>query len=145
MRIVDQLAQRIDQAVEMFARVDEADARGEDIRPRVAVWIAPATNSVRSMSELLLEHYGYEVARVSPGTSLEGCCADLMIVALPDEDESFRLAQTLVRQGFQKPIVLADPPDGAALRHGNDVTGVRWIPRLFTAFDIHWAQRQIAS
>lgn len=145
MRIVDKLAQRIDQAVEMFASVDAADGRPGAARSRTAIWIAAATPNIRSMSELLLEHYGYEVTRATPGTSLEGRNVDMVIVALPDEDESLRLAQALVQQGFRKPIMLADPPDGAALRRSDDATGVCRIPRLFTAFDIHWAQRQIAS
>lgn len=145
MRIVDKLAQRIDQAVEMFASVDEADARHGDSHSRTALWIAPITSNARSMSELLLEHYGYAVTRVAPGIPLDGRRADLIIVAMPDEDESLRQAQALVRQGYRNPIMLADPPDGAALRRNDDVTGVCRIPRLFTAFDIHWAQRQIVS
>jgi putative nucleotidyltransferase with HDIG domain len=145
-RIVDTLARRIDQAVELFASVDSATPRGESVASKRAVWIGTVDSEQRSISQLLLEHHGYDVVRVLPD-SVEDVRSpvDLIIVALPDVEASTRLAWELVRRGQRNPVVLADPPDGGALRHRDQTTGICWIPRFFTAFDLHWATRQVVK
>jgi len=144
MRIISGLSHRIEQANEMFASVDTARHHREPTVAKRAVWVSPESTDHRSISQLLLEHHGYEVLRVSPGDLYSGLSPDdLAIFSLSEENAAVRLASDLTRRGHHRIVLLSDPADGATLRRRDVETGVCFIPRLFTAFDIHWIEEQL--
>ena len=140
--IVDTLNRRVEQAAEVFDGTGAVPCR-ELPAPRCAVWISADGGGTRSLGQLLLKQHGYEVVRVSPENVDELPPADLILVALPDEEDSARLALEASHQGRRGVVVLADPPDGGVLRRCDESTGVCRIPRIFTAFDVAWIEEQM--
>jgi putative nucleotidyltransferase with HDIG domain len=145
-RILANLNQRVEQALEMFSGLDAVHTRMESLALKRVMWISPPDVSHDSMSQMLLEQLGFDVICTSPDAAADSLSpADLIIVALPDEDASADLALSLIEQGRHGVIVLADPPEGAVLRQRDETTGLCSIPRFFTIFDIQWAQSQAAK
>jgi len=142
MRVLDTLNGRIDQAVEMFTSLDAAPRQQDPTPSKRAVWFSPEKNG-RCVSQLLLEHLGYEVIHMLPDAA--GDCpvlTDLVIIALSDENAATELASEIIRQRLDRILLLSEPKDGVSLRRCDPDSGLCHVPRLFTVFDIQWAERQ---
>lgn len=145
LRILDGLQHRIQQTTEMFAATDSTIVQPAHESSKRATWISDNTFKHYSIGQLLLEHHGYEVQRVSPN-DLTGALLpdDLIMIDLPEEgNAASTLARSLVERDFRKVVVLANPTKGAALRQCDSENGMCKIPRLFTALDINWVEEQL--
>ncbi len=141
LRVLDGLTGRIDQAVEMFADVDMAEDRKEVQSSKRAIWVDSENVNHACISQLLLEHCGYEVVHGSPSDLAEKLSSDDFVIVAPSkEGVTEDLARELAQQGHQKVVLLSDRDDKASTRRQDEATGVFHIARVFTAFDIRWIE-----
>ncbi|MCG8404092.1 MAG: HDOD domain-containing protein [Phycisphaerales bacterium] len=146
LQILDGLNSRINQAVEMFAEVDAADQAREQASAKRAIWASTERANRASISQLLLEHSGYEVTRLAPADVVDKLLPnDLVIVALPEDNDEHNLVDQLIRKGHQRTVLLCVPQCDDAPRRRDPETGVIRLPRLFTAFDVAWVEEQFAT
>jgi putative nucleotidyltransferase with HDIG domain len=107
MRISGALNRRIDEVVEMFANVDVAPHQRESATAKRAVWVSHE-DSAFDIRQLVLEHRGYELRRVSPdGPGNDLSPDDLVILALSDQAAATAGAAELLRQGHRRIARLA--------------------------------------
>ena len=147
--ILNGLERRTEEALHMLAPVDSAERDAEARPPKQVVWISSEPTSSYCIGQLLLEHRGYEVRRVSPsGLDDRLSPDDIVILALSEDAAAAKLTSELIRQGHHRIVLLSDPTDAGhicpTLRR-RDETGVCCIPWLFTAFDIQWLEEQLGA
>lgn len=141
LRVLNGLTGRIDEAVEMFVNIDMAEHQKGTRLSKRAVWVDSGDVTRSCISQLLLEHCGYEVMRVSPFDLDEQLSLDDFVLVASSEDGSAEnLACNLVQRGHEKVVLLSDPEGEAASRRWDKATGVYHIARVFTAFDIRWVE-----
>ena len=141
LHVLDGLNGRIDQAVEMFAEVDVAEPCHRDSPSKRAIWVESEHVNRTCISQLLLEHCGYEVLRTSSSDLAKKLSTDDFVIVAPSEEGApADLARELAQRGHQRVVLLSDPVDEASARRRDKDTGVYHIARVFTAFDIRWVE-----
>jgi putative nucleotidyltransferase with HDIG domain len=144
-RIVGSLNHRVEQALEMFSSIDAAVPRLEPSSSKRVLWISPSDIGEHSIRQILLEHLGYEFLQITADAAIDCRAVDLVVIAYPDEDASSRLGAGLIHRGCRAVVALSDQPEGAVVRRRDEETGLCWIPRFFTAYDIEWAKKNFAK
>ena len=145
LRILNGWERRMEEAFEMFAVADAADAPVKETASKHAIWISSIEAAHGNIGQVLLEQHGYSVRRVTPtDVSDDLRHDDLVLLDLPNDDPNAgELLSSLLRRGHGRLVLLADPDTDGPLRQRNPETGVCRISRLFTAFDLKWVEEQV--
>ncbi len=145
--VLSWLEGRVAETDEMLAIEDSPTEPGEEAPPKPAVWFS-GESGAQDVGRILLQHFGYEVRHASGvDTDAELPGDALMIIALSEDrkPDACRLASTLAAKGHRKLVMLADPVESDPPRRRHAGSGVLLIPRSFTAFDLRWAEEQLAA
>lgn len=143
LQIIERLGPRLDIALEMLSG-DSAPAMDTGRRSSTcAFWVSPTPPPRLNVGQLLLEHRGYELQNVTEETLPTSARPDdLIVLDFPNADAATvqAVGESLVAEGFTKVVFLSDLMEGMPLREFDPRTGLCRVPRLFTAFDLQWAE-----
>ncbi len=140
------LNERIDDTIEMFG-----GQGGEQLTPPAIpafprlLWISDAGTSGGNISQALLASRGFRIlhaASADQHDDLSGEDVFFIDSASDDPQAAAQKASSLAAKGYRKVAVLEEPRDGMACRRRDAKSGVCFIPRVFTVFDLQWLDQQ---
>ncbi|MCH7721294.1 MAG: hypothetical protein IH988_09965, partial [Planctomycetes bacterium] len=71
---------------------------------------------------------------------------DVVFLEMPPSDSELRDQVMALREmGCRKLVILAEPTYGDLLRRRDKATGLCWISKRFTAFDLDWMESQMEN
>ncbi len=140
------LNERIEDTVDMFGGTagEQLTAPAIPAFPRL-LWISDDGTSGGNMSRLLLASQGCEILHTRSADQHDDLAAEDVFFIDSESDDpkaAVQMASNLATKGCRKVAVLVEPLDGIACRRRDAESGVCFIPRVFTVFDLQWVEHQ---
>jgi HD-like signal output (HDOD) protein len=147
LRVLATLERRLAETREVLACISAPLAEAPaSATPRRALWIDAEGGDAPDTGRFLLERAGFQVDRVAAADAPAGDGYDLVLLDCgAHEPVAVAAAARDLRAGGRDVVVLYDAPDGTPPRGQDAALGVCYIPRLFTAVDLDWAQRTLQA
>ncbi len=140
------LNERIDDTVDMFGGIggEQVTAPALPAFPRL-LWISDDGTSGANISRALLTSKGCKILHAPSADQRDDLSEDDVFFIDSDSDDpqaAVQTASSLATKGCRKVAVLVEPHHGMACRRRDAESGVCFIPRVFTVFDLQWVEQQ---